>query len=74
MAAIGPQNGRRGLERGLPLGLGRSRLLSLNKFFDPSTPSMRKVDNGEKKKGKKKKEKKVPIRVNLGEQAFLTPL
>jgi len=29
---------------------GRSRQLSLNKFFDPSTPSMRKVDDGEEKK------------------------
>ena len=32
-----------------------SRLLLLNKFFDPSTPTMRKVDNGEKNKEKKKK-------------------
>ena len=29
---------------------GRSGQLSLNKFFDTSTPSMRKVDDGEKKK------------------------
>ena len=29
--------------------------LSLNKFFDPSTPSMRKVDDGEEKKRKKRK-------------------
>ena len=43
------QNGRR--------VLGRSRQLSLNKFFDPSTPSMRKVDDGEEKKEKKRKEK-----------------
>ena len=42
MAARGPQNGRRGLERGLPLGFGA---LSLNKFFDPNAPSMRKVDD-----------------------------
>ena len=35
---------------------GHSRQLSLNKFFDPSTPSMRKVDDGEEKKEKKKKE------------------
>ena len=33
---------------------GRSRQLSLNKFFDRSTPSMRKVDDGEKKKRKEK--------------------
>ena len=37
---------------------GRSKQLSLNKFFDPSTPSMRKVDDGEEKKKKKEKEKK----------------
>ena len=58
MAARGPQNGRRGLERGLPLGFWRSRQLSLNKFLDPSNPSMRKVDNGEKIK---KREKKIKI-------------
>ena len=57
MAAMEPQNGLRGLERGLPLGLGRSRQLSLNKFFDPSTPSMRKVDDGEKRKKKEEKRK-----------------
>ena len=37
-----------------PLIFGHSKQLSLNKFFDPSTPSMRKVDNGEKRKRKKK--------------------
>ena len=31
--------------------------LSLNKFFDQSTPSMRKGDDGEEKKEKKKKRK-----------------
>ena len=40
MAARGPENGRRGLEV-----VGHFKLLSLNKFFDPSTPSMRKGDN-----------------------------
>ena len=30
----------------------------LNKFFDPSTPSMRKVDDGEEKRKDKRKEKK----------------
>ena len=30
---------------------------SLNKFLDPSTPSMRKVDDGEKRKEKKKEKK-----------------
>ena len=47
MAARGPQNGR-----GV---FGRSKQLSLNKFFDPSTPSMRKLDDGGKpgEKGEK---------------------
>ena len=31
---------------------GRSRQLSLDKFLDPSTPFMKKVDNGEKKEEK----------------------
>ena len=35
--------------------MGRSRQLSLNKFFDMSTPSIRKVDNGEKEKKKRNK-------------------
>ena len=47
MAARGPQNGRRGLE-----SLGFFGFPStFTKFFDPSTPSMRK---GREKKGKKK--------------------
>ena len=33
-----------------PQVFGRSRQLSLNKFFDPSTPSMRKGRDGEKKR------------------------
>merc|ERR1711954_502032 len=33
-----------------PLVLGHSKQLSLNKFFDLSTPSMRKVDDGEEKR------------------------
>ena len=32
--------------------IGRSDQLSLNKFFDPSTPSIREVDDEEKKKRK----------------------
>ena len=35
-----------------PWVFGRSRKLSLNKFFDTSTPSMRKVDDGKKKEKK----------------------
>ena len=38
-----------------PQVFGHSKQLSLNKFFDPSTPSMRKVDDGEEKKKKRKK-------------------
>ena len=33
-----------------PKVIGRSEQLSQNKFFDPSTPSMRKIDDGEEKK------------------------
>ena len=51
MAAKGPQNGRRDLEKGSsPLIFGPSCQLLLNKFIDPSTPSMKKVDDREKKK------------------------
>ena len=35
-----------------PQVYGRSRQLSLNKFFDQIIPSLRKVDNGEKKEKK----------------------
>ena len=38
-----------------PSVFGRSKQLSLNKFFDPSTPSMRKGREGENKYGKKEK-------------------
>ena len=37
---------------------GHSRKLSLNKFFDPSTPSMRKGRDGGKREEKKNGEKK----------------
>ena len=37
---------------------GRSKQLSLNKFFDPSTPSMRKGRNGGENGGGQKKENK----------------
>ena len=39
------------------LVFGRSGQLLLNKFFDPSTPSMRKVVDGEKKEMKRKERK-----------------
>ena len=38
-----------------PQVFGRSKQLSLNKFFDPSTPSMRKGCNGEKNRKKRKR-------------------
>ena len=50
MAAIGPLN--------LFTCFGRSGHLKLNKFFDPRTPSMRKLDDGEKKKEKRKEKRK----------------
>ena len=49
-----------GVWRGVyPYVFGHSKQLSLNKFIDPSTPSLRKVDDGEKKrrKNRNKKEK-----------------
>ena len=43
-----------------------SRQLSLNRFFDPSTPSMRKGRDGEtEKKRGKKEEKKRKIRMKI---------
>ena len=39
-----------------PKVIGHFKQLSLNKFFDPSTPSMRKGDDGEKNEGKKRGE------------------
>ena len=45
----------------------RSKQLSLNKFFDPSTPSMRKgCDGGKKNTGGKKREKKEKTDENSG--------
>ena len=35
--------------------IGLFEPLSLNKFFDPSTPSMRNIDDGEERKRKKEK-------------------
>ena len=50
MAARG-QKMANGVWKGVYLQVfGHSKQLSQNKFFDPSTPSMIKVDNGEKKK------------------------
>ena len=47
---------------------GYSKQLALYKFFDPSTPSMRKGRNGEKKRGKKtgKKEEEENTDENSG--------
>ena len=44
-------------------GFGCSRQLPLNKIFDPSTPSMIKVDDGEKKKKEKRKETRLRSKV-----------
>ena len=60
------QNGRQGAPKWQVFG--RSRQLSLNKFFDPSTPSMRKGRDGEKngkKNGKNggKKKKKIQMKI-----------
>ena len=43
---------------GNPKVFGRSKQLLLNKFFDPSTPSLRKGSNGGEKKGKIRGEKR----------------
>ena len=45
-----------------PKVIGHFEPLSLNKFFDPSTPSMRKIDDGEKKR-KKKEKKKITVEI-----------
>ena len=37
---------------------GRSKQLSLNKFFDPSTPSMRKGSDGENRKKRENRRRK----------------
>ena len=50
MTAKGLQNCQQGLKRCLPLDLWVLHQLSQNKCFNPNTPSMRKVDNGEKQK------------------------
>ena len=45
-----------------PKVFGHSKQLSVNKFFDPSTPSMRKGrDGGGKKTGKKKEKRRMKI-------------
>ena len=42
----------------MSLTFGHSKQLTLNEFFDPGTPSMRKGCDGEKMGGKKRGEKK----------------
>ena len=44
---------------------GRSKQLSLNKFFDPSTPSMRKGRDGGKKREKRGKKRQMKIVATL---------
>ena len=48
-----------------PYIFGRSRQLLQNKFLDPSTPSMRTEDNGEKEKKRKKEKEKNKLRLEL---------
>ena len=62
MATRGPQNGRQKVVYSYVFG--RSRQLSVNKFFDLSTPSMRKGDDGGKK-GKKGKIKMFLVATNV---------
>ena len=47
---VGPKMADRVWKGVYPQVFGRSKQLSLNKFSDPSTPSMRKVGKGEKEK------------------------
>ena len=61
MAARGPQNGRRGLERGPTLGYWPFRATFANKFFDPSTPSMRKGGDGGENEMKKKEKENIDV-------------
>ena len=56
-----------------PLVFGRSKQISQNTFFDPSTSSMRKVDDGEKKKEKKKRNKIMTFIVATNVIASRTP-
>ena len=62
MAARGPKMADGVWEGVYPYIFGHSKQLSINKFFDQSTPSMRKVDDGEKKEKKEKREKKRKIK------------
>ena len=58
MAASGPKMADRVWKIVHLQVFGRSRHVLLNRFFDPSTPSMRKGDDREKKQGKKWGKKK----------------
>ena len=51
-----------------PKVFGHFKQLSLNKFFDPSTPSMRKVDNGAKNGGERKQGQKLWPLMSLPEK------
>ena len=52
MVARGPKNNRCGLKRGLLLDIWALMSTVANKFFDSSTPFMRKVDEGGEKGGR----------------------
>ena len=51
MAARGPKNGRRGLERGSTLNYWPLSTPFANRFFDLNTPFMRKASTENGKKG-----------------------
>ena len=59
MAARGPKSGRWGLEIGQTLGYWILLSTFAIQVFDLSTPSMRKVDDREKKKIEEEKKRKI---------------
>ena len=66
MAARGPKNGQQGREKCLPQDFLTLQSTLANKVFDPSTPSMRKVDDGEKEtKEKEERENNVVYSCHL---------
>ena len=57
-----------------PWVFGHFKQLSLNKFFDPSTPSMRKEDDGEEKRRKKKENNDACQNADQLERRSLVPI
>ena len=65
MAAVGT-HGQWGLERGVPKVFGESGQLLLNKFFEMSTPSIRKgCDGGEEEVVEEEKKRKIAVHYHL---------